>query len=189
MLEHVNRVCDRGNGVENDEDMRQVQELLGESISRQYQLLLHLNRFQNTVDSRGVCDLGGQGGGGFDAGVGAAIPAQPECRWSARVSAENIDLAAATAGSRGFCRSYGSYGSYGFCRACRACWAVRRVADGPPAGATSGEAAAAEHGGSGAGPEADAAVRGDFGLGGLGGGEAVGSGHAASRGRRACGEA
>ena len=186
MLEHVNRVCDRGNGVENDEDMRQVQELLGESISRQYQLLMHLNRFQNTVDSRGVCDLGGQGGGGFDAGVGAAIPAQPECRWSARVSAENIDLAAATAGSRGFCRSYGSYGSYGFCRAC---WAVRRVADGPPAGATSGEAAAAEHGGSGAGPEADAAVRGDFGLGGLGGGEAVGSGHAASRGRRACGEA
>ncbi|CBK22370.2 uncharacterized protein [Blastocystis hominis] len=36
MLEHVNRVCDRGNGVENDEDMRQVQELLGESISRQW---------------------------------------------------------------------------------------------------------------------------------------------------------
>ena len=132
MLEHVNRVCDRGNGVENDEDMRQVQELLGESISRQYQLLLHLNRFQNTVDSRGVCDLGGQGGGGFDAGVGAAFPAQPECRWSARVSAENIDLAAATAGSRGFCRAYG------FCRACRACRAVQGVADGPPAGATSG---------------------------------------------------
>ena len=179
MLEHVDRVCSRGNLTDDDKDMLQVKELLGKSISQQYKLLQHLARFQNTVDPRGVFDLGGQGRGGTDAGlhrsaqragVDAAIPAGPERGHHVRGDAPLVDLAAAVA------------------EHCPGAQEVRRAAGGPTAGAAGGEAASAEHAGRGAGLEAEDVVRRDLGLGRLGrlgeleGGEAVGGGRAAGRG-------